>query len=261
MSKVVSKKKDRTSKKADNLRAIREGKATETAIVKKPKADVFVFPVLSEPERKEKAVALDAKVKELIKATFENFVDLGVAIREVKVYELYKCLKDGNGKQFKTFESWLTATAPTSRSNAFAAYKAMDKLLPIISSDELKQMPRYSIELLKKVPKLKIQSPDSPIRQAAKKSKSRKELVKTIQEHAPEAHVEEQEVVKMDEGARKKLDRAVEVMMALADIEDPGQAIEAVAAEFLTSPCQDERFPGMSWEEAYEALQKQRKTA
>lgn len=257
--KVKSKKKGlgaQVSAALENDKSKKKGKTKKEAKSKKGKLAVIPpVPEMTAEQRKDLAVKNDEKFRSLETETRKNFVEMMVILREMKTLALWKELKH-NGKGFSSFDSWLKDAAPYSRASGYAALKAADKLLPFIPKEELAEMPRRNIDLLTKVPKMHYEKVGSPVREAAKKSE--KDMREAIQNHAPEAHVDQRSTVKLDSPAKDICDEAINAAKILNDCATDGEALETVCLEYLQQLCQDERFQGMTNQRAAEALRKQR---
>lgn len=246
--------KSKGSGKADKLRKIREENAKPDAKEGKIIPAETAIPVLSEEQKRKKAIEEDRKFRELEESSRGSFVEMMVITRNFVVYELFKYLDSAKtGKPFHSFHQWLHEAAPYSHQTGYAALKAGEKILPLIPPKELKGLPRYSFEILSKVPRSKIVK----LLPHAKRAKSRKELVKKVKKHAPEAHVEDRTQLKVDKSVRAKFEQAVNVFMELNQCSSQ-DAIDGIAAHYLNSSCEDERFQGMSNEQAFEVLEKQK---
>jgi len=271
--KVTSKKKAvikaKAPSKADAQRKIRESNAANPKTSHKDQASVDkaelitsdksadILPVLTEDQKQTKAIEDDKRFRELESGARKNFVEMMFILREMKAYELWKYLQNKAGKKYGSFDTWLKEAAPLSRAGGYAALKAADKLLPIIPQKELEQMPRYSVELLTKLPKLHLEN--TTIREAAK-TQSKKELVRTIQKEAPDAHVEGKKKIEVDTSTAPIIGDAFEAAIDLAGLSGENEALEYICTDWLDSLCSDERFKGMSNREAWNAL-KQSKEA
>lgn len=240
------------AKKEAAAKAKAEKAAAKKAKIVKAKADIL--PPIPEDERTPLAQLHDAKFRQLEKESRTNFVQMGVILREFKHYELWKEVKSPvSGKGFKSFDQWLKDAAPIARASGYAALRAAEKLLPLIPKEELEQMPRRSIDLLTKVPKIHLEKIDSPIRKAAKKG-SEKDLRSAIQKHAPEAHVEHQGTIKLDEGAKAVTSEAIEAMMVIGECATPGEALEAICEDWMLTACNCADYPGLNNRQLAEAL-------
>ena len=263
---LKAQKAKKKASKVAQMRDIREKNAkqesgavdkSELIVSDKPDKTVpDILPPLSEEQKQKKAVDDDRRFRELEKNTRTGFVEMGMILREMKAYGLHAYIKNKQGKTFGSFDSWLKEAAPLSRAGGYAALRAAEKLLPVIPKAELEAMPRYSVELLAKIPagKLKL---DSPIIKAAKTQK-KKDLVKTIQEHAPEAHIEQERKINVAASVGSVIDRALVAAMALGELANEAEALEYLANFFLSGPCELEQFSGMDNAQAYNAWKQAR---
>lgn len=259
LSKATKKKAVKAPGKADAQRKIREDAAKTTSVDKgelivsdKSKDKGEILPPLSEAEKKIKAVEDDKRFRALETSTRTNFVEMGFILREFKLYNLHEFVQNKQGKKFTSFDSWLKEAAPLSRASGYGALRAAEKLLPIIPKKELEQMPRYSIALLSSLPKLHLQN--DVIRKAAS-TQTKKELVKTIQREAPDAHIEGKKkiVIQVDESSAPIIADAFEAAANLGDV-DEKEVLEYICTSWMDSPCELEQYQGMTNRQANNAF-------
>ena len=252
MATVKKSFKDRTgkpvpkkpSKKSLEKELAKKSKSKSKAIVKvEPEA------IIETPEsRKELAVQYDSKIRTIERDLKGNFVDMGSILIEMEKRELWKELEDRQGNKFKSFDRWLKDAAPFSRASGYAAKESMKRLIGFIPVEELKEMPRFAVETIAKLPKEKRAS--TKIRHAAK-TQSRKKFTETVQKEAPEAHIEQKETIRVDASAKRVADRAIEVAQWIENTDNIQEAMEAIFSAYLQAPCEMEGFESFSNEEAY----------
>jgi hypothetical protein len=260
-------KTKKTTSKAAQMQAIREKNAknqpsanvdkSELIVSDKSKKPLDILPPLSDEQKQSKAVEDDKRFRALETTTRQSFVEMMFILREFKAYELHRYLNNKQGKKFSSFDAWLKEAAPLSRASGYAALRAAEKLLPIIPKKDLEAMPRYSVELLAKVPKLKLE----PAIIKAAQTQNKKELTKTIQNHAPEAHVEAKRKINVEASAGSVIDRALEAAIALGELANEAEALEYLANFFLSGPCELEQFSGMDNAQAFNAWKQNREAA
>jgi hypothetical protein len=254
--------KDMTAAERANAAAGKgKGATPETVdkaeIIVSDKTPVDILPVLTDEQKEQKAIEDDKRFRELEISTRSNFVEMMFILREVQAYGLHKFMKSPKtGKGFTSFDTWLKDAAPLSRAGGYAALRAMeklkaaDKLIPIIPRKELEQMPRYSLDLLSKLPKVKLENP--VIREAAK-SQSKKDLVKTINEQAPDAHIEAKKTIQVDASSAPIILDAFKAAVAISGCA-PEDALEIICADYLESFVQNnDKYAGLTVRQAYEA--------
>lgn len=240
------------AKKEAAAKAKAEKAAAKKAKIVKAKADIL--PPIPEAERKAIAEHDDAEFRKLEKESRTNFVHMGIILRRFDHYNLWKdVVSPKTGKGFTSFGKWLRDAAPVSYSGGYAALKVAEKLLPLMPKEEMEQIPRRNLDLLAKVPKLHLEKVDSPIRKAAR-SGSEKDLRSAIQKHAPEAHVDQQSTIKLDEGAKAVTSEAIEAMMVIGECATPGEALEAICEDWMLTACNCADYPGLNNRQLAEAL-------
>lgn len=258
MAKVKSTFKDKP-KRSENLKAIKakaakgETKAPKAKKEKKPKKGALVVSgkaaIVESPEQRHaKAVDYDQKIRSIEKDLRSNFVEMGSTLIEMESQELWKELTKKDGKKFANFDQWLKDAAPFSRASGYAAKESMKRLVGFIDKEELKQMPRFAVETIAKLPKEKRSNPK--IRASAKKD-SRKEFEKTVAREAPEAHIEQTANFRIDKSSRKIAERAIEVEQWVEGLTGVPETLESIFSKYLQSECELEAYQGMSNEEAY----------
>lgn len=228
-------------------------KTGPSKLIRHPKPEIIKAP--TEAEMVHQAEALDKKIRGLEKQMKTGFVEWGVAFLEAEQTKAWKYLKGEDGKPYASMESWLKEACPFGRASGFAAKRAVRKLLGHIPKEEMKQLPRFAIETMAKLPKEKRANPK--IREAAKKAAkkgNRREFIETVQQEAPEAHIDQSWTVAVDESARPIVDKAFRAAMKLYECANEAEALEFISTSFLESPCEIEAFSGLKNELALDSV-------
>jgi hypothetical protein len=211
--------------------------------------------VMTEEQKREFAVSEDKRFRGLEYSYRHTQVEMMIILREFQAADLWQYVDNVKGKKFSSFDKWLREAAPVSRASAYASLKAGEKLLPYIPKEELESMSVRNINILSKVPRVKFEKVDSPIRKAAQGSE--KDLRDAVDKHAPEAHIEHNQKFTVEGTAAPIIRDALEAVKLLCEVHEDGEALEILAVDWLDALCQDERFPKMNNRDAVEALKKQ----
>jgi hypothetical protein len=257
MSEKKNKKPAKAKSKSEALREMREALAKDKKPEKKDKIIVMkgfdMLPPLNLEQRQEKADQIDAEVRSFDKEVNARGLRMGIMLREMRGYELWKELKSSKNKPFTSFDAWLKDAAPISRSGGYAQLKVVDKLLPLIPKEELSQYPDYARKLIAKVPKVHLEKVDSPIRKAARTAKSSDDLTRTINQHAPEAHIEHKRTIKVDASATGVITDAFAAAAAIGEVPED-EALEFLCSDWLDSSCTREGYLSMTNRQAWYAI-------
>ncbi len=258
MAKVAKKSKvpePKMSKKDAKAAAEKEQKKDKP--IKPGKGEIVKasadLPVLNDEQIEKQAHEDDKRFRELDKLARTSFAEMCIIVRRVEYYKEWRFLKGANGKTFKSRDAWLSDAMVGGRASNYAALRGAEKVLPFIPQEEFKQLPRYAIEIMSKVPKLHLEKQDSPIRKAASGGASKKELIDVVKKHAPEAHVEETKTVKVEKSAMPIVDDARQACFDLGLINDESEFLEYLCTFFLDAETELEMYKGMSNREASNA--------
>jgi len=176
------------------------------------------------------AIALDGALRALDGLSKRIFIERGLILLEVESRRLWEHLASPEGVPYRSFEQWVCSAADYSRRDCFYALAAAKELRDI-PVRELSQMTRSNIEVMKTLSSGVRQKPE--VIEAAKNLPER-EFVAKIQGEYPEQHLERsQPVVMASVGASEKIDQAIALATALYGCKSRGEALEAIAADFL----------------------------
>lgn len=158
----------------------------------------------------------------------------GMAMLIVEERELYRWVIDEEvGDYFHSFDRWLKQTLPNSWSYCRDALRAVKELRDVPFTDLL-EIKRCNLEQLKKVSS-NVRILPEVIRAA--KTLPEKEFVSRVNQ-SHQQHLEvKQPVVMAEQSASTIIDQAVEMAMALEGCQTRSEALEAIAAYFVTG-CQ-----------------------
>jgi hypothetical protein len=154
----------------------------------------------------------------------------GMAMLLVEERQLYRWVMDEEvGDYFQSFDRWLKQTCPESWSYCRQALNAV-KELKAVPFEDLLQINRCNLEQLKKVSSGVRLLPD--VIQAAKSMPEKQFVEKLNREHDQHLDVK-QPVVMADTDVCDKLDEAIEMATALYGCKSRGEALEAIASDFI----------------------------
>jgi hypothetical protein len=159
-----------------------------------------------------------------------DWLSIGKACVECRDEELWH----ESEKHYPGFKAWIEDAMPTSVRTAYHAMSLYESLKDDYSFDELKEMPTETAKVVAQLPKSARKNPK--VRAATKQK--RKEFIETVQEAAPEQHLEldAPRTFNFSESQWKVAEEAIETYRLIEDnLELPAaEAIEAFAAEWLT---------------------------
>lgn len=168
--------------------------------------------------------ALDGLAKRL-------FIERGLILLEVEARRLWEHLANPEtGGPYRSFEKWVVTAADYSRRDCFYALAAAKELRDI-PVRELSQMPRCNIALMQTLSSGVRQKPD--VIEAAKTLPER-QFVAKIQADFPSQHIEQrQPVVMAPDSVSAKFEEAIALAMRVEGCSTRGEAIEAIAANYI----------------------------
>ena len=180
----------------------------------------------------EAAVVLDRGLRELERGYRRSFVARGLILREVEERKLWEKLTDAEtGKAYTSFDRWIVSAAPHSRSDCFAALKAVKELRDV-PTDLLLDMPRCNVSVLQT---LSSEVRKSPKVIEAAQTLSKKDFIKEVQVEHPQQHIEGQTQRKwhFDDSALPVIDKGIEMGMFMEELETPEKFIEYLITDYI----------------------------
>jgi hypothetical protein len=213
----------------------------------------------------------DHKVIEIEERERRTYVEFGLVLIEMEQGELYKylldplcraCGKTTQGRAtckvckavreyFHSFDRWLIARAPVSRTTGYAAKHAVERGLEAgLTISQMNGMHRANLDAVTKLPSAVLRDP-AVVEMA--QSKSYDDLLVALEHHYPQTHIESrrQLVLKPTKSARSIIDDAIRAAEALHELEGREAAIEYICAAWLHETCQIEEFAGLNNLQAY----------
>jgi hypothetical protein len=149
-----------------------------------PVTELSLLQLRSMPEEKA-ATFLDLRLRALEDAWKRSYVERGVILIEVQDRQLWRWMVDFAGEQYESFEGWVCRAAPQSRSDCFAAMRAVRELHEI-PMKELSEIPRCNVEVLRSLSSgVRIQ----PEVVAAAQALPEREFREKIKQDHPDQHV------------------------------------------------------------------------
>jgi hypothetical protein len=165
----------------------------------------------------EAAYMLDSRLRVLEVQYKHGFVERGLILVEMQERELWKHVRNQDGKQYESFERWVCGAAPYSRRDCFAAMKAVREL-QAVPTDQLAEIPRCNIALLTQL-STGVRSDPEVLEHA--KNLSEKEFRACIAVTHPEQHL----------AAQTLMEEAIELCMRVENLTSR-RAAEDFIAEF-----------------------------
>lgn len=180
----------------------------------------------------EAAVAFDGCLRGLERQYRRSFVQRGLILLEVEERGLWRLLDDNEtGLPYSSFEKWVVGAASHSRSDCFAALRAVKELRDV-PVDQLIEMPRCNVSVMQCLSPAVRRHPE--VVKAAQVLPA-KEFVQRIGKDFPDQHIEERRTIHLApvESAKAIIDEAIEMAMTLEEVKTREQALEAIAAEYI----------------------------
>ena len=181
----------------------------------------------SMPEEKAARI-LDHRLRSLEESYKRSFCERGVIGLEVQERQLWRWMADFDGSQFGSFEQWVIKAAPHSRSDVFAAMRAVKELRDVPRA-ELESMPRCNIEVLRSL-STGVRSKPEVIEAA--KSLPEKAFVAKIEQAYPDQHLESKRTVVMPKGDADEFEQAIAMAIALG-AKTRAEAVKEIAVSYI----------------------------
>ena len=180
----------------------------------------------------EAAVALDSRLRSLEEAWKRSFIEKGVILHEVKQRLLWAKLDDPEtGEPYTSFDRWVLRSAPQSRSDCYAALKAVEELRDI-PRHQLEQVPRCNISILQALSS-QVRQNEEVIQWAT--STSQKDFVARIEYAYPEQHIESRRLLHLNPvaSARPIIDKGFRLVMEHEGLTTREQVLEYWAVKSI----------------------------
>lgn len=180
----------------------------------------------------EAADALAGRLRELERQYKRGFVERGLVLLEVEERDLWRLVDDAEtGQAYTSLDRFIVGEATHSRSDCFAALKAVKELRDV-PTDKLLDMPRCNVGMLQLLSKSIRKRPEII---AAAQSQSARHFIRTIQDGYPEQHIEERKTIHLSpvKSAKTVIDRAIEMAMVLEDLTTREAVIEAWSVSYI----------------------------
>jgi hypothetical protein len=128
------------------------------------------------------AIFLDARLRELEAQWKRTFIERGLILLEMEQRLLWKYLTNPlTSEPYTSFERWIVTAAPQSRSDAYAALRAVKELRDI-PREHLEAIPRCNVHILQSLSTAVRNEPE--VLKAAREM-SEREFVRHVQKHHP----------------------------------------------------------------------------
>lgn len=164
-----------------------------------------------------------------------TFAVRGWAFRMMKERELYRQDTSSDGYPFTSMNGWIDENYPKHKRYYKESLAAAENL-PDIPFQDFADMPRCNIKQLEKVSTSVRTLPD--VIEAAKTMPEREFVAKLNVEHSQHLDVHKP-VLMASDGVPARFDKAIEVATLLWGCKSRGEAIEAIAEDFLLSHAED----------------------
>lgn len=233
--------------KGQPMRLIPGHNASNVGLMAAPELDELTIMrtrVLSDGEA---AVILDAHLRGLEMAYKRSFVQRGLILLEMEERGLWSLLSDAEtGQAYASLEKWIVAAATHSRSDCFAALKAVKELRDV-PTEKLLDMPRVNVVVLQSLSKSVRKRPE--VIKAAQ-SMSNREFLKEIEAKHPHEHIEERRTIHLSpvKSAKTVIDLGIQMGMVLEDVKTREDVLEIWAIDYVE--CNKEAYARVMKERA-----------
>lgn len=178
------------------------------------------------------AVALDCRIAALETLYKRTFLERGVILFEVEQRLLWQKIDDpATGVPFTSLDRWILTRCPQSRSDAYAALRAVKELRDI-PRERLEAIPRCNVAILQALSTAVRNEPE--ILKAAKDLPEREFILK-IQQDWPGQHIEERRLIHMKptKSASVVIEQAIKLAMQVEGVTTREQALEVISVEYI----------------------------
>ena len=178
------------------------------------------------------AVALDGRLRALEIQWKRSFLERGVLLLEMEQRMLWRKLDDpSTGEPYTSLERWILTAAPQSRSDAYAALRAVK---------ELRDIPRQHLEGVARCNVAILQALSTSVRNEPEVLKAAKDLperefIRKIQQGWPDQHVEQRKAIHMNPPASASpiIELGFKLVMKHEGLTTKEQVIEFWAAKSI----------------------------
>lgn len=179
----------------------------------------------------EAAIQADQRLSELETAYRRNFVERGILLLTCRQRRLWTLIVDPvTALPFHSFEAWVVRRTNHSRSDCYAALRAVEELKDI-PAEELADIPRTNIEELRKLSTAVRRDPQ--VLEAAR-SQSKDGFLAHIEKNHPDQHPERTKelAIKCPRSQYDAITAALDVAMTYYSVSTYADALEAIVAEW-----------------------------
>jgi hypothetical protein len=185
------------------------------------------------------AVALDGRLRALEIQWKRSFLERGVLLLEMEQRMLWRKLDDpSTGEPYTSLERWILTAAPQSRSDAYAALRAVK---------ELRDIPRQHLEGVARCNVAILQALSTSIRNEPEVLKAAKDLperefIRKIEKDYPDQHIESRRLIHLHptKSASAVIEKAIKLAMQLEGLTTREQVLESWAVTYLQEHTDEE---------------------
>jgi hypothetical protein len=192
------------------------GIAVTSANIALKSVDWDLIRSLPDPEA---AASLNGLLRSLDALSKTSYIIRGLILFHVEQRRLWAYLSDPTGQPFTSMEAWMCSSTEYSRRDCFYAKEAAKQLMPDIPIEDLQQISRVNVEVLRTLSKLVRRNPE--IISAAQALPEREFRAKLMQDH-PEQHVSATRklVLTFSDGDYERVCSVLDSIGALIDVHD-----------------------------------------
>lgn len=178
------------------------------------------------------AQVIDGRMRQLEQIWKRSFAERGCLMVEIKQRLLWQHIDDpSTGMACKSMERYIATVAPQSRSDCYAAMRAVEELTDI-PRNELIEMPRANIEVMRSLSSNVRQQPE--VLEAAK-TMTEKQFTAKIASDFPSQWVESKHIIKLNfsASAGEAVERLIERTMERDGYSTKEEVIEAWGVDYM----------------------------
>lgn len=186
----------------------------------------------------EAAVILDSRMSTLEDIWKTSFVERGLIALEIEERLLWQHIDDPKtGIPFTSKERYILTRCPQSRSDVYAALKAVKELRDV-PRDALREIPRCNVNVLQSLSSKVRQQPE--VLEAARTMTEKQFVAKIAADH-PQQHIESKHIIKLNftASAGEVVERLIEQTMERDGYTSKEEVIEAWGVDYMQGNSND----------------------
>ena len=190
------------------------------------------FERLDEMPREMAALWVDTHLREMEKSQKRSFAERGLLLKAAEEREYWREVFDNEtGQNYSSMERWICGACPYSRSDCFAAMRAV-KELKDIPIDRLLNIPRCNIQVLIR---LSSKVRENPTVLSRAESLSEKDFLEWLASNFEEQHIDPPARMHLapTTSAKVVIDEAIEMAKIVEECSGREEAMEAICVSYM----------------------------